>query len=87
MNRKKKGNQYSWIFLSSEKSRCLPKIFFLKGADCWGWATWKRGWDLFNPDGRYLHSKIKNTNREYEFNINGSYDFMKMLTDCINWEK
>ncbi len=20
----------------------LPQTFFLKGADCWGWATWKR---------------------------------------------
>ena len=21
----------------------LPETFFIKGADCWGWATWKRG--------------------------------------------
>ena len=26
----------------------------IKGADCWGWATWKRGWDLFCSDGKYL---------------------------------
>jgi len=26
----------------------LPETFFLRGADCWGWATWKRGWDLFD---------------------------------------
>jgi GT2 family glycosyltransferase len=28
----------------------LPDTFFLRGADCWGWATWKHGWDIFNPD-------------------------------------
>ena len=32
----------------------LPEAFFLKGADCWGWATWKRGWKLFNPNGEEL---------------------------------
>ena len=25
----------------------LPEAFFLKGADCWGWGTWRRGWKLF----------------------------------------
>ena len=30
----------------------LPNTFFIKGADCWGWATWKRGWDLFEHDGK-----------------------------------
>lgn len=24
----------------------LPETFFLQGADCWGWATWKRGYYL-----------------------------------------
>ena len=28
--------------------------FFLRGADCWGWATWKRGWELFRSDGEEL---------------------------------
>jgi len=23
----------------------LPKTFFLRGADCWGWATWRRAWN------------------------------------------
>ena len=36
----------------------LPEIFFLRGADCFGWATWKRGWDLFQPDGSLLLKKV-----------------------------
>ena len=25
--------------------KSLPDTFFIKGADCWGWATWKRVWE------------------------------------------
>ena len=25
-------------------NQTLPEAFFLRGADCWGWATWRRGW-------------------------------------------
>src|ERR1017187_10294631 len=32
----------------------LPETFFINGADCWGWATWRRGWKLFDPDGASL---------------------------------
>jgi len=40
----------------------LPETFFLKGADCWGWATWKRGWDLFESDGQSLLDELKRRN-------------------------
>ena len=30
----------------------LPSTYFIKGADCWGWATWKRAWDQLEPDGK-----------------------------------
>src|SRR3990170_4410030 len=36
----------------------LPETFFLRGADCWGWATWKRGWELFEDDAHTLFSEI-----------------------------
>lgn len=57
--------------------------FFLKGADCWGWATWKRGWDLFEPDGSSLLSEIISKNIEFEFNRRGTHDFIEMLKDQI----
>ena len=40
----------------------LPETFFIKGADCWGWATWKRGWDLFEPNGQKLLDELLNKN-------------------------
>ena len=57
----------------------LPETFFLKGADCWGWATWKRGWDLFEPDGRKLLRELEERNLLREFDFNGSYPYSNML--------
>ena len=25
----------------------LPETFFIRGADCWGWATWKTSWAIY----------------------------------------
>ena len=30
----------------------LPEAFFIKGADCWGWATWNNKWSIFERDGK-----------------------------------
>ncbi len=32
----------------------LPDYFFLRGADCWGWATWANRWPLFGIDASAL---------------------------------
>lgn len=37
----------------------LPDTFLLMYFQCWGWATWKRAWDLFNPDTKYLLRKLR----------------------------
>lgn len=57
----------------------LPETFFLKGADCWGWATWKRGWSLFENDAKKLLDEIILKKLHTEFDFNGSYPFTKML--------
>jgi len=57
----------------------LPESFFIKGADCWGWATWKRGWDLFEEDGKKLLMELKQRKLTKEFNFNNSFDYTKML--------
>ncbi|ULH30169.1 glycosyltransferase family 2 protein [Leptospira weilii] len=60
-----------------------PETYFLRGADCWGWATWKRGWDLFEADGRKLLNKLISENLIYEFDMQGSYPYTTMLKDQI----
>jgi len=61
----------------------LPETFFLKGADCWGWATWKRGWDIFNPDAKYLLEELKSRKLLKEFDFNNSYGYSEMLRHQI----
>lgn len=66
-----------------EHSKELPETFFIKGADCWGWATWKRAWDKFNPDGQVLLNEIHNRKCEKHFNFDNTYPYVKMLEDQI----
>lgn len=61
----------------------LPEVFFLRGADCWGWATWSRGWSLFNPDGQKLFNEIRSNKLTRSFDFNGSFQYMRMLQDQI----
>lgn len=57
----------------------LPETFFIKGADCWGWATWSNKWSVFERDGKKLLNKVKKKNIEREVNFNGAYNYIKML--------
>lgn len=61
----------------------LPETFFLKGADCWGWATWQRGWKLFNADSKLLLNEIRKRKLEFEFDIDGTTNNLKMLKNQI----
>jgi hypothetical protein len=61
----------------------LPETFFLRGADCWGWATWKRGWDLFEPDGRKLLNELRARKLTHGFDFDGAYGYTRMLEEQI----
>jgi len=61
----------------------LPEAFFLPGANCWGWATWQRGWALFNGDGQYLLDELKHRKLIRAFDFNGAYPYSKMLKGQI----
>jgi putative methyltransferase (TIGR04325 family) len=70
-------------YLPSVNLELKSDTFFLKGADCWGWGTWRRGWELFNPNGKALLEKLSN-GQISRFNFNNSYDFYGMLKDQIS---
>jgi len=57
----------------------LSSTFFYNTASCWGWATWKRAWNLFDPNPRIWIGKFKRLDQIHEFNIEGTYDFYDHL--------
>ena len=66
--------------------KSLPDTFFIKGADCLGWGTWKRGWDLFNSNGSELLHCLKERSLTRTFDFEGSYPYTRMLERQVNGE-
>lgn len=64
----------------------LPEVFLVKGADCWGWATWKRAWSLFSLDAGSLYRRIQEEGLQHEFDFSSTYPYMKMLERQANGE-
>jgi hypothetical protein len=63
----------------SERKAC-----FLPYSTCWGWATWKRAWDQFNPSPVDGYEVLKNDGQQRKaFNLNGSYDYFGLLQQYI----
>ncbi len=61
----------------------LPETFFVRGADCWGWGTWRRAWKHFEPDGQVLLEKLESRGLCREFDFNDSAEFTRMLKNQI----
>lgn len=61
----------------------LPETYLLKDPGCWGWATWKRGWELFEPDGRKLLANLECRGLTKAFDYNGTYPFTQMLREQV----
>lgn len=69
---------YSYPF-----SKSATENYFLRGGDCWGWATWARSWDLFIEDGASLMRQLEEAKLVKQFNFDGAYDFREMLAEQI----
>ena len=54
------------------------KPYFLRGAETWSFATWRRVWNSFEMDPVKLKSQIERTNKKRVLNMYG-FDFYKML--------
>jgi hypothetical protein len=64
-------------------SRRVPETFFLRGADCWGWATWRDRWIYFEPDGQALLRQLRERNLTSAFDFDGAMGYTAMLQDQI----
>ena len=58
----------------------LPETFLYRAVHSWGWATWERAWDDFNPD---IDSLIAQFDKQkiIEFSIDGKMNFWKQILD------
>lgn len=63
--------------------QALPETFFLKGADCWGWATWSRAWKIGDASPVRLLNELTSQNKTAEFDFDNSYPYVQMLKDRI----
>ena len=61
----------------------LPETYFIRGADCWGWATWRDRWALFEPDGQLLLAEIDQRGLAHAFDFDGAAQYRAMLIDQI----
>ncbi|MCX6291825.1 MAG: hypothetical protein NT126_08680 [Bacteroidetes bacterium] len=57
----------------------LPSLFFVNTTSCWGWATWKRAWDHYDPSAPGLLSKIHASGRLKEYTFNNTTSFLEQL--------
>jgi hypothetical protein len=63
--------------------RELPSTFFISGADCWGWGTWRRAWTQYRADGDALLDELQRRNLIDTFDFEGSAAYVDMLRDQI----
>ena len=61
----------------------VPETYFIRGADCWGWATWRDRWSAYNPDGSALLRELKARNLRDVFDFDGAMGFAQMLEEQI----
>lgn len=74
-----------YMFPVREPDR-LPQTFFYRGASCWGWATWARAWELFEPDAANLLKRILESRRERDFDILDTMHYTRMLHEQMKGE-
>lgn len=79
-NDEKVASIHGYVYPCKEE---LPPLFFIKGADCWSWATWKRAWKVFNPNGQELLDELRKRKLEKEFDFGFNANYVEMLIKQI----
>jgi hypothetical protein len=56
---------------------------FLNMTSSWGWATWKRAWDRFDPEAKGWRELAENPELRKRFDIGGIYPYSEMLQRAV----
>ncbi|WP_316832346.1 sugar transferase [Pedobacter aquatilis] len=65
------------------KAENLPQSFFYRAATSWGWATWDRAWNHFEPNIDTLLNQFDNK-KKAAFAIDGTMNFWKQMMEFKN---
>lgn len=67
-------------YMYNLKEKDLPESFFYRAASSWGWATWARAWNNFEPDIDKLIAQF-DTLDIIKFSIEGKMNFWKQVQE------
>jgi sugar transferase len=56
----------------------LPEVFFMHFSYCWGWATWKDSWSLFQRNPKKLIQEFTKDDI-YHFTLEGAVDYWQQV--------
>jgi hypothetical protein len=59
------------------------EALFLPMTTSWGWATWKRAWDQFDPSASGWRERLVGADAR-RFDLGGRYDYRRMLERQMN---
>ncbi|MDC1387034.1 glycosyltransferase [Candidatus Thioglobus sp.] len=62
----------------------LPETWFSKGANSWGWGTWKESWNLYTPDPQIIFNQLKSSGKMEELDNYIDVDFTQLFEDYID---
>jgi hypothetical protein len=71
--------QVSGYMFDVPELKCTSSALFLPFTVSWGWATWKRAWDHFDPLATGWEALHTDTGLRRRFNLDGTYDYATML--------
>lgn len=59
----------------------LPDTFFLRGADCWGWATWRDRWSLYRHDAAAMAQELRSRGLARAFDLGDRVPNLHLLDE------
>jgi hypothetical protein len=60
--------------------RSRNMAMFLPMPNSWGWATWKRAWDQFDPEATGWRERLREKRERKRFDLDGNFKFGRMLS-------
>lgn len=78
--RKEEKVMHIGAYMYHLKDHNLPQSFFYRAATSWGWATWDRAWQHFEPNIDLLMGQFDGR-KKAEFSIDHTMNFWKQMQD------